>query len=74
MESKVNFERRVFEATGVELAGIPIGEANDILGGTILCRRGDEYVVTYSYPDREDEDGREVWDARPENFRRVNIG
>ncbi|MDP3909272.1 MAG: hypothetical protein Q8Q14_02685, partial [Gemmatimonadales bacterium] len=64
-------ERRVFEATGVRLRDIPVGIPDDVIGGKILCRRGDEYVITVGYPDYEDDDGCEVWEPRPENFRRV---
>lgn len=67
-ESKKNFEKRVYEATGVELSNIPAGEPDDILGGQILCRRGVTYVVTCGYPDYQDEDGLDIWEPRPENF------
>ena len=73
MESTKNFERRVLKATGLNLSEIPVGEQEDVLGGTIFCKRGSTYVVSYSYPDYEDEDGCEVWEARPENFRVVTL-
>lgn len=71
MESMISFDARVLEATGLRLADIPAGEPADLLGGSILCRRGDTVIVTSGYPDRED-DGISIWDARPENFRRVD--
>lgn len=73
MESNKNFKRRVLQATGLELSQIPVGEENDVLGGTIFCKRGGTYVVSHGYPDRQDDDGCDIWDARPENFRVVNL-
>lgn len=71
-ESLKHFQRRVVRATGLELADIPVGNKEDVLGGTIMCRRGNTCVVTHGYPDYE-EDGVSYWDPRPENFRVVNL-
>lgn len=73
-ESQKNFGARVIEQTGLRLDEIPAGVAEDILGGKILCRRGDTVIVTVGYPDRVDpESGIEFWDPRPENFRVVDL-
>lgn len=68
-ETPESFAARVLAATGVQLADITVGEEQDILGGTIICRRGQEYVVTYSYPTFT---GESYWaipaDSRPAGF------
>ncbi len=71
-ETKKNFEKRVFEATGVELSQIPVGEPNDALLH-IMCKRGNVYIVAYGYPDYQDDNGNDVWESRPENFRVVTL-
>lgn len=71
-ETLTAFRARVQERTGFPFDAIPRGEAADLLGGQILCRRGALVVVTYGYPDERDpETGEEVW-TRAEGFRIVD--
>lgn len=72
-ETRAHFRARVKEMTGVAYRAIPISSdpSSDMLGGQVICRRSNVCVVTFGYPDREDADGVEIWDPKPENFRRV---
>lgn len=59
MESE--FEARVLERTGHRLADMPRLPAKYVLGGHIMCRRGNMFVVTVGYPDYEEEDGTPIY-------------
>lgn len=83
-ESDKRFQQRCEEATGLKFAQIPTetvlahrGLSGQIswgcLPGTILCKRGDQWLCTNNYPDWEDEDGCDRWDARPENFVLIHL-
>lgn len=67
-----NFMKRAEEATGLKWDQIPDGVPDDMLGGQILAKFDKWVVVTHSYPDRKDEDGYDIWDAKPENFRKID--
>ena len=73
IETLANFENRVLQATGVALQDIPAGNKEDLLQGSILCRRQGTYVVTAGYPAGEDEDGAEFWAPVPSSFRVVEM-
>lgn len=49
METAHDFAVRVLALTGYPLAALPDGEGEDLLGGSIVARRGATYVVTYGY-------------------------
>jgi hypothetical protein len=68
IENMKSFKSRVLKATGVRLKDIPSGNKEDLLQGSILCRRGNTYVVTAGYPAGEDEDGVEFWARAPSSF------
>jgi len=70
-ETLISFSRRVKEATGVAFFAIPAGVEEDLLDGSILCRRGTTYVVSHGYPTGVDGDGGEFWGSDPGNFRTV---
>lgn len=61
MESRKNFAARVLARTGMQLADIPAGKLEDLIGGHIMCRRGPVTVVGVGYPTQEP-DGTEVYD------------
>jgi len=49
IETNSHFARRVTRATGCPYNTIPRGVEADPLGGQIVARRGQEYVVTFGY-------------------------
>jgi hypothetical protein len=53
-------EERLLARTGLRLEEIAEGEEGDLIGGHIVWRDGDTWVVYIGYPD-VDEDGRETW-------------
>lgn len=68
-----SFAALVAERTGVPLCDIPVLAVaeGETLPGSIIARSGadggyETYVTTWSCPDRVDEDGTEIWDARPD--------
>jgi hypothetical protein len=51
MESRKSWNRRVEQATGLRAQDVRHSKvAEDLLGGQILCRRGNTYLVTVGYP------------------------
>ena len=50
-EAETHFHERVKGATGLDWDSIPVGVPDDIIGSTILCRRGSTYVLGVGYPD-----------------------
>lgn len=73
LETRDQFLARVAERTGVDVAQIPTGVPDDLMGGSIIARRRtgpgqpDEYAVTHGYPDEYFPDR---W-TRPESYRLV---
>jgi hypothetical protein len=62
------FCSRVLVETGLQAHEIPTGSAEDLLGGSILAREGDQYLVTFGYPTGPANDP--VWEG-PDAFRIV---
>lgn len=54
MESRKNFLRRVKAETGQEFESLTLGTIEDVLGGTIVCRRQWVWVVGLGYPTESD--------------------
>jgi hypothetical protein len=46
-----NFKRRVLASTGMPYHTIPRGVEGDLLGGQIVAKRNNTYVVTSGYPE-----------------------
>jgi hypothetical protein len=68
-ETKESFVRRVLQLTGQAYAGIERGSSNDLLGGHIFAKRGDEYVVGIGQPNVDQETGEETYSE----FRIVDV-
>lgn len=60
-ETPASFCDRVLARTGVAIATIPDGTADDMLGGHIFARRGATVVVSRGYPDTDPETGAETY-------------
>jgi hypothetical protein len=60
MESVESFSARVIEHTGLSLASIPDAPPEELLGGSISCRRGDTFVVLKD-PSYQLEDGTTIY-------------
>jgi hypothetical protein len=51
---------------------IPLGRAEDVLGGDIVIRHEDLVLVTHGYPDRDDKTGEPAW-LYPSSWRIVRL-
>jgi hypothetical protein len=58
------FEARVLARTGRNLAEIPLGDENDLLGGHIVAHDAgtNTFVVFVGWPEHEDETGTPFWE------------
>lgn len=68
-ETKASFRNRVFVATGVRYADIPIGVHADVILHSV-CGRGATSVVVAPYPTMDGD----IIVPIPENYLRVHLG
>lgn len=71
METRSHFRSRVSALTGADFLSIPVAPKGDLIGASILARRGGVLVVWVGYPTHEAEDGTHYY--APEQARRIYL-